>query len=577
MRSFIVSAAIFAGLLFLALEPTSAREGEWVWTESDWSGGAHAQVDSIEAELAPGELVLAADPTRFVLAFDASERAGIWALAARRDTLYLGACDDPMSIDGGDILAYDLGRDELWLEYEVFEQGIAVLRTHGGTVYSPGVDSMGSHAWGNIYLDDGDGWVRKETVPQAVHVDDIIEHDGRLWVTTGLGSPDLRGLLYASDDAGETWTEEFALLPDPDQAPFRRLYGLARHGGSLFVQSDFNPPEGAVLYEFDGVGTIVHEIDASQYCLAGFAEFQGKLLCMTRTLLNVYDGASWSSQYLGLWSSNFSSRAVIGHGGRAYVGGFQSIKSSADLANWDDATLEPASGREIKGFERYHGRLWAGSLGGGELYVSAGALSGLLVTSVHTYPGLVCGAVLDWDADTPPGTGLEIRIRSANLPENLAVAPFLGPDGTTGSGYVVPGQAIAAAHCGHTLFQLSVTMVSATPRLTPILRKFTLDALPLTTAAPAGNVDRWGLAVWPNPLVAGASIRLPDAPPPGARLTIYDAMGRRLREFSELGDAVLRWDGRDAAGRRLPAGSYHVRLSDGNDRSLAVCRVVLLH
>ena len=551
-------------------------EGEWLWLESDWTGGAHAAADSVEAQLSPGELVLAADPSRFVLAFDATSRAGIWALAARRDTLYLGVCDDPMSIDGGEILAYDLGADQLWLDYEVFEQGIAVLRTQGDRVYSPGVDSMGSHDWGNVYIDDGSGWLRKETVPMAVHVDDMIEYGGRLWVTTGLGSPDYRGILYASDDQGDTWTEEFALLPDQPEAPFRRLYGLTEYGGSLFVQSDFLQPEGPVLFEFDGVGMITHELASAQYCLAGFAEFQGRLLCLTRTLLNVYDGASWSSQYLGLWSSNFSSRAVIAHGDRAYVGGFEKLVSSMDLTIWDEVSLEPESGREIKGFERFHGRLWAGTLGAGELYVSAGALTGTLVSAVHAFPGPTCGGLLDWDADTPPGTTLSLRLRSANHPAHLAAAEFLGPDGSASSRYDTPGQAIAAAHCGHALFQYELRLESATPRLTPILREISLDATPLVTAAPEFENGFDGLEIWPNPLVAGTRLSLSGALPAGARLALYDARGRRLREFASPLPGALTWDGRDEGGRLLPAGSYLLRMTDRQGRTLASRRLVLL-
>jgi glucose/arabinose dehydrogenase len=50
-------------------------------------------------------------------------------------------------------------------------------------------------------------------------------------------------------------------------------------------------------------------------------------------------------------------------------------------------------------------------------------------------------------------------------------------------------------------------------------------------------------------------------------LAVYDAAGRRVAELAHgpraAGEHRLRWDGRDAGGRRLPPGVYHARLRAG--------------
>jgi hypothetical protein len=63
---------------------------------------------------------------------------------------------------------------------------------------------------------------------------------------------------------------------------------------------------------------------------------------------------------------------------------------------------------------------------------------------------------------------------------------------------------------------------------------------------------------------------------PARAIEVYDVSGRRLRRFSLAAGAegVLRWDGRDEGGHRLPAGLYFARLTSGSLRAQA--RVVLI-
>jgi hypothetical protein len=99
------------------------------------------------------------------------------------------------------------------------------------------------------------------------------------------------------------------------------------------------------------------------------------------------------------------------------------------------------------------------------------------------------------------------------------------------------------------------------------------------TGVPAGSSAAPRLALGaaaPNPFQQSTQIAytLP-AGTTGARLTVHDVAGRVVRELpvTNRGEHVV-WDGQDGAGRRVPAGVYHFRLSTGGEvRTARVVRV----
>ncbi|MCA9728733.1 MAG: hypothetical protein KC729_13670 [Candidatus Eisenbacteria bacterium] len=77
------------------------------------------------------------------------------------------------------------------------------------------------------------------------------------------------------------------------------------------------------------------------------------------------------------------------------------------------------------------------------------------------------------------------------------------------------------------------------------------------------------LQVWPSP-ASGAVWLSWDVPSPASvRVTIFDLSGRTVRHFGGVGEPAMRflWDGRDDAGRLLPAGRYWIRATDGTRQS----------
>ena len=95
--------------------------------------------------------------------------------------------------------------------------------------------------------------------------------------------------------------------------------------------------------------------------------------------------------------------------------------------------------------------------------------------------------------------------------------------------------------------------------------------------APEVTSGRTGdLEVWPNPMRDQVSVRRREAGGGAGRsvspaLLVFDAQGRRIVEVPAL-DGRWQWDGRDASGRRTPAGVYFVR-PEGSDSAVRLVRL----
>lgn len=87
------------------------------------------------------------------------------------------------------------------------------------------------------------------------------------------------------------------------------------------------------------------------------------------------------------------------------------------------------------------------------------------------------------------------------------------------------------------------------------------------------------LPVYPNPASEAVYCVVDRQQPGRLRLVVHDLIGREVAvvadELAPPGRTTYRWDGRDAAGNRLPAGVYLIRMDSGA-RS-AAAPVVLLH
>jgi FlgD Ig-like domain/Putative serine esterase (DUF676) len=103
--------------------------------------------------------------------------------------------------------------------------------------------------------------------------------------------------------------------------------------------------------------------------------------------------------------------------------------------------------------------------------------------------------------------------------------------------------------------------------VTPQNAQWFLDEIPLgptVSVPPSPTAAALALSVFPHPFRGAAEITFRIPVLGRARVTIHDILGRTLRTLFS-GDSgaegqQLHWDGRDAAGRAVPAGLYFVRL-----------------
>lgn len=163
-----------------------------------------------------------------------------------------------------------------------------------------------------------------------------------------------------------------------------------------------------------------------------------------------------------------------------------------------------------------------------------------------------------------------------NTLQNRYTATFGGTSGAspmvTGSALALEG--IARANVGRVLTPLEVrtflhdtgTPYSGAKYIGPRPNLAPASARVLQIAdAPESALDpAWATLVYPNPFRSNAEIRLSLPTSGEASFVIFDASGRKVRTLLD-GTApaapVLRWDGRDDAGRSVGSGVYFYRMA----------------
>ena len=81
-------------------------------------------------------------------------------------------------------------------------------------------------------------------------------------------------------------------------------------------------------------------------------------------------------------------------------------------------------------------------------------------------------------------------------------------------------------------------------------------------------IEQFTVRAEPNPLRSRTDFMISTTNPGSVRLEVIDASGRRVlsrhEELSSAGMHRIGWDGRDAAGRALPRGTYFYRVTSGS-------------
>jgi hypothetical protein len=566
----------------------------------------------VDGKVHPGVLVLEQrlDDIRFLT--EPIDFQGLYSMVVFRDSLFITCSDHPYTYDGAAVLTYDYLTDNFAIAYEPYESGLHLIKQYGDSLYLPGPDSM--DPWttpGSVYMYTGSEWLEKDTIPNAIHVNDVDIIDGVMYVTTGhwFGGVPGYGCVWLSHDYGDTFERVFDLPPTPENY-IRRIFGAGSHGNRLFVQPDGFPPETEVLFStVNGVDWDTIPIPGMPVDVQATFTTWGDSLLMTMTnRMYIYAGEEWSSHYWLPFNQGRWCRGLHNYKGELYGGGNTCrIYRWLDGSNWDlvaEMGLNPGS-EEIEAMATLYGRLYVSTSRDdpelmGRLYVSAAESNGILISNPHDFGTQTMNGVLSW-ADYRPGEGnlTRFRIRSGATLEEMNSNPYVGPDGTPASFYDESGMPLPACHYGHRHFQYLANLVCPEGLQMPFLDSVTLEADSLDYSAVAESstegVTAMGAlrlaAPYPNPTPDIVQLQVSwngagRAPDDGSQarrelqLRVLDLQGRVVRSAKVTigagGRADWSWDLCDGQGQRVAAGVYQVAALAGNDPRVIAARPVVV-
>jgi hypothetical protein len=584
----------------------ACRASQIAWTQDDWTQRAYEWQTSTDPDIHPGLLVPLNNPAdpRFVA--EPTDYRGLWALAVYHDSLFMGGGPYPLNPDGAEVLSYDYLTNQFDLCFEPPEEGIAVMKVRGDTMYVPGPDTHYSIPNGSsVYLYNGEQWTTKQHVVGALHLFDVEVMNDAIYVSSGDGTGNAS--VYQSLDHGDSFTRILSLNYSPEHM-VRRMHGLGVHNGLLYAQPDGWDPEDDMVFTFDGTDwDTIAVVGLPQGNPGDYNGWQGVFTAWGDSLLLTVKDRLFIFANSHVYRSNLPFLcARMGSGFGIYKGAVYGGAASGHLYRWQPGQgwtqvcplgLDPST-EPIQGFATYYGRLYIATsrtegLTGGRLYVSACATLGQLVSLPHDFGLPVYDTQIAWD-DFSPGPGAEVRfqVRSATSLSQLHTQMWSGPDGTPASWYTQSGSILPELHDGDQFFQYRVELLSPDGFLMPLLRSVTLsvDSIPGASvdeplpAEPTAGMRLQLDPLCPNPAVASVLVRARINTPglSGAPLDVHvldvqgrevhvldvhvlDVQGREVRgialDLDAQRAAAWRWDLRDTRGRRVPTGVYQIAAS----------------
>ena len=555
--------------------------GQTSWIQSDWSGQQYSITENVDPDVSGGELLLLNDPSNMVFAFAPTNLEGIWDMEIYADKLFLAACTAPVAIDGGEVLSYDYAANNFQWEYNVWEQGVIQLRKYNDKLYIPGVDSQGSWDWGNIYIYDGNEWVRKETVPHGLHVFDLIFFNDAMYVTTGTDLNNYSGIVYKSTDDGDSFTEVFSVSAVGSDS--RRFYMMGIYNDTLYIQSDTKLPEGNVVFRFDGSNWTSIPFDSLAPSVGKLQEYEDKFYYLNGRFLHIYNGLEWNTVNLPFsgmtYSTSTGKRVARGLGfykDTLYGGGGNGLLYSSPDGNiWEICSSLGNTFEEIESIQVYHGRLYVGvndTTSSGKVYVSASAPEGSLISRKHNFGMLIGAGTIQWTALTPGETLVKFQLRTATSETGLESKDFTGPDGTVQSYYESSGEPLSVIHQNDTWMQYKACLSTTDNALSPVLQEVNIS-ISSVNIPDANNDKDPQYSIYPNPASKIVYFNYKINVKGQTICDLYSISGRRIKQLIKEeqmpGKYELEIDISD-----LPNGIYYIRLQA--DHQAGGGKVILL-
>jgi hypothetical protein len=455
---------------------------------SDWSAGdQHESAQNIDTQHSPGEILLHQDLGELAFAFDPTDAETITCMVVYDDRLFMGACTEPGRTDTGEVIVYDYATARTEKVFTVDEQGLIRMHVFNGKLYIPGFDAHGSHDYGNLYVYDGNEWIKKRTIPEAWHVYDLAYYQGQLYASIGVGHAEIDGRILVSSDEGDTWQTAYG-YPVPGQ----RVNFMTVFGDSLYanVDGDLVKHDGASWEKLN-----LTPIPVFAYC---FMEMQEVLFVGSYPYSFIFDGTEilqagvedrqvrdivpFGDEYaLCMISSTFG---IHGQDGTFYpkipveISSYLFVTDKSRGPNTHTPPLLAYLPVDTLGVSlaAYHGRIYMGTHNYGEVYVTAAKSRGSLTSSSKEIAALD-HATLHWNAIATPETQVRFQVKTAPTEVGLRRRTFRGPDGSSSSFYEITGQPLNPIHSVDSWIQYRVFLSTDNPSKTPYLLDVSIIAL----------------------------------------------------------------------------------------------------
>lgn len=180
---------------------------------------------------------------------DQTYARNVWDMQLFNDRIYIGAGNSSNSGPAANagrvpVIYYSITENKFVHEYTAAEEQLDKFKEQDSILFLPGHDATQKWTLGNIYYNTGSDWVKKRTLPEALHVYDIAVIGNQVFAAVGLNGS---GAVYISEDNGNTWSSH--------SLGSGRVYSFITFRGQLFATRTFrtDSPDKVSVYKWNNI------------------------------------------------------------------------------------------------------------------------------------------------------------------------------------------------------------------------------------------------------------------------------------------------------------------------------------